>query len=255
MDKRRGFTLIELLVVVAIIAILMAILMPALSRAREQGKRAVCLSNLKQLVLGWMMYADNNNQNIFRGSSSQEWAGTGYSGSVQQLRNGLLWPYVKNEGAYRCPTGMRGEVVTYAFYDAMNGATAPLNEEGRTKKGIRIFNRMDIKRPAGRAVFIDEGYATGWSYTVYYWQEAWWDEPPVRHGDGCVLSFADGHAEYRRWLGPDTIEYGSHREMGTIASQGQEIGRKPTTEGGRRDLQWLQRCAWGELGYVPDVYY
>ncbi len=49
MKRTKGFTLIELLVVIAIIAILMAILMPALHRAREQGKRAVCLGNLKQM--------------------------------------------------------------------------------------------------------------------------------------------------------------------------------------------------------------
>jgi len=56
--KSKGFTLIELLVVIAIIAVLMAILMPALYRAREQGKRAVYLNNLKQLSLAWIMYAD-----------------------------------------------------------------------------------------------------------------------------------------------------------------------------------------------------
>ena len=62
MHKRKGFTLIELLVVIAIIAILMAILMPALHRVREQGKRAVCLSNLKQLGLSWILYADGHSE-------------------------------------------------------------------------------------------------------------------------------------------------------------------------------------------------
>jgi prepilin-type N-terminal cleavage/methylation domain-containing protein len=57
MKPVKGFTLIELLVVIAIIAVLMAILMPALHRAREQGKRAACLSNLKQMTLAWIMYA------------------------------------------------------------------------------------------------------------------------------------------------------------------------------------------------------
>ena len=61
---KRGFTLIELLVVIAIIAILMAVLMPALQRAREQGKRAVCLSNVKQFGLSWVLYADENDQKI-----------------------------------------------------------------------------------------------------------------------------------------------------------------------------------------------
>ena len=64
MNQRRGFTLIELLVVIAVIAILMAILMPALNKAREIGKRAVCLSNLKQLTLGWTMYANDYDQRM-----------------------------------------------------------------------------------------------------------------------------------------------------------------------------------------------
>jgi len=55
MGKRKGFTLIELLVVIAIIAVLMAILMPALNRVKEQGKRVVCMSNLKQLTMAWIL--------------------------------------------------------------------------------------------------------------------------------------------------------------------------------------------------------
>jgi len=71
MHKQNGFTLIELLVVIAIIAVLMAILMPALNRVREQGKRAACLSNVKQLTLGWIMYADDNDQKIVSGRTAQ----------------------------------------------------------------------------------------------------------------------------------------------------------------------------------------
>jgi len=74
MNGRRGFTLIELLVVIAIIAILMAILMPTLNRAREQGKRAVCLGNLKQLSLSWITYADDNDDRIVNGAAGH--AGT-----------------------------------------------------------------------------------------------------------------------------------------------------------------------------------
>ena len=59
-----AFTLIELLVVIAIIALLMAILLPALSRAREQGKRAVCLQHLKQLMVSWHMYCDDNSEKV-----------------------------------------------------------------------------------------------------------------------------------------------------------------------------------------------
>ena len=75
MCKKYGFTLIELLVVIAIIAVLMGILMPALGRAREQGRRAVCLNHLKTLTLGWMMYADQNDDRIVNGEAY--WAPTG----------------------------------------------------------------------------------------------------------------------------------------------------------------------------------
>ncbi|MHC4595210.1 MAG: type II secretion system protein [Planctomycetota bacterium] len=69
MRGREGFTLIELLVVIAIIAVLMAILMPALNRVREQGKRAACLNNLHQLTLAWIMYADDNDDNLVNGDT------------------------------------------------------------------------------------------------------------------------------------------------------------------------------------------
>ena len=71
MRRKIGFTLIELLVVIAIIAVLMAILMPALNRVREQGKRSSCLSNLKQLTLAWIMYADENDDNLINGDTGE----------------------------------------------------------------------------------------------------------------------------------------------------------------------------------------
>ncbi|HEC03835.1 MAG TPA: type II secretion system protein, partial [Phycisphaerales bacterium] len=65
--KRRGFTLIELLVVIAIIAILMAVLMPALNIARDQARRIHCISNVKNLTLGWLLYKDDNDDRLVGG--------------------------------------------------------------------------------------------------------------------------------------------------------------------------------------------
>ncbi len=83
---KKGFTLIELLVVIAIIAVLMAILMPTLNTAREQGRRTVCLGNLKQLTLAWIMYADENNDKLVSGNGGGTrngvvygWVGQAYS--------------------------------------------------------------------------------------------------------------------------------------------------------------------------------
>ena len=140
MHKRSGFTLIELLVVIAIIAILMAILMPALSMAREHGKRAVCLGNLKQLTLGWIMYADANDDRIctayvgqqnawvnIAGPGTPEFTGanTTETEQIAAMQSGALFPYVKNVKLYKCPTGIRGELVTYSIVSSMWGSSAP----------------------------------------------------------------------------------------------------------------------------------
>ena len=126
MRKSSGFTLIELLVVIAIIAILMAILMPALNRVKEQGKRAVCLNNLKQLSLAWIMYADENDDILVNGAigysdSNQSWGDhrgeiawvdrleTNYEDQQLSIMDGALWPYLKDLDIYECPTGRRGE--------------------------------------------------------------------------------------------------------------------------------------------------
>ena len=98
-----GFTLIELLVVIAIIAILMAILFPALRAAQEQGRRIVCLSNLKQLTMGWMNYADDNDDKICGGwvnyNNPDAWVelaseGAPESEQIKAMQSGTLFSYV-----------------------------------------------------------------------------------------------------------------------------------------------------------------
>ncbi|MHC4707329.1 MAG: type II secretion system protein, partial [Planctomycetota bacterium] len=119
MARRDGFTLIELLVVIAIIAILLAILMPALNRVREQGKRAACLSNVKQLTLAWILYADDNDGKMASGNTSlgghnkdgdcwAYWPGRNASEEdrIDGIERGLLFPYCPNLNLYKCPTGV-----------------------------------------------------------------------------------------------------------------------------------------------------
>ncbi len=250
--ERRAFTLIELLVVVAIIAILMAVLLPAMQRAREQGKRAVCLSNVKQFGLSWVMYADENDQKLVNSCTIENSEGhndttepcwmyfhndwTDVERRTKGIQDGAMWPYVKSLKIYKCPTGIRGEVNTYAIVDAMNGAISPM---GNYSKELMIKRKTQIPRPGERVVFVDEGRTSVQSWTIFYDRESWWDAPPVRHGAGTNFSFADGHAEYWKWRDNRTLKY----------ARGE--GNLPPLQAGNKDIQRLQKAAWGQLGYTP----
>ncbi len=259
MAKRSGFTLIELLVVVAIIALLMAVLLPALHRAREQGKRAVCLNNVKQLAFAWMLYADDNDGKLVNGAGGitrpreKPWVGRCWHDNFRKgeqlteeeqkagIKDGALWTYTQDVKLYRCPTGFRGEMLTYAVMDSVNGFG-----DGTKERGLWLKNRSEIRRPDRLAVFIDEGWVTPDSYAVYYVQECWWDDPPIRHGDGTNFSFADGHSDYWKWKGIDTILRGrqfNHTFGGP--------GWQPDSDEGFRDLYNIQKATWGKLGYNP----
>jgi prepilin-type N-terminal cleavage/methylation domain-containing protein/prepilin-type processing-associated H-X9-DG protein len=293
-STRRGFTLIELLVVISIIAILMAILMPALKRAKEQGQRSVCQGNLKNLTLAWIMYADGNDDKIVNGAGGfhympgggmtndgtnpsiieRAWVGRGWGNNwnnqnvdntgmtdVQKkaaIREGALWPVSSNEGSYKCPTGRRNEFVTYSIVDAMNGLNASNSRTGvstgsnhATAVGTRIGKTvLWIKRrteivdptPAERLVFIDEGAMTPDSFATHYVHGPWWDNPPVRHGDGTTVSWADGHSMHLKWKAAETVEFGkkyiSYYGGGSFS---------PTTEEGIEELAQFRKWVWGKI--------
>ena len=256
--QRTGFTLIELLVVIAVIAVLMAILMPALNRAREQGQRGACLGNLKNLTLAWIMYADDNNDTIVNGDSGEYgittngkyWVLRDYETSMteqakkQAIMDGALYPYTKTVKVYKCPNVTRQAaafynqisppVRTYAIADSMNC-------KGWSQMStVPLKRRMQIKNPANRMVFIDDGGTApsamgGW--TVYSNQWQWWDPPPVRHGDGTMFSFADGHGEYHKWEDARTLTFGKY--VPPRANVGE---MQPDNQ----DLVWSSLVVWGQ---------
>ncbi|HPT98521.1 MAG TPA: DUF1559 domain-containing protein [Armatimonadota bacterium] len=127
--KRRGFTLIELLVVIAIIAILAAILFPVFARARENARKANCQSNLKQIALGWMQYAQDYDEMV----PPLYTITTGASGGYLHLPE-LIYPYVKNAGVFSCPSESQGQTFDY---------------------GIRLTYGYNQSRFQGRAYFFE----------------------------------------------------------------------------------------------------
>lgn len=260
----KGFTLVELLVVISIIALLMSILMPSLNRAREAGKRAVCLANLKSLALTWMMYADDNDDRIVNAMTSPvrkigtrfewekkhplfytyfhgpSWVGwwddkSNIKAQIKTIEIGTLYPYSKSVKLYRCPTGKRGEVRTYSIGDSMNGYAGFASVGGITQ--TKLFS---VRRPSERMVFIDEGKATKESWTIPPHIDSWWDAVPLRHSKGTTLSFADGHSDYRRWVDKRTIELAEAAETGRILCNSPSLPQPDNP-----DLEYMQMAMWG----------
>lgn len=276
-----AFTLIELLVVIAIIAVLMAMLMPTLNRAREQGRRAVCLNHLKTLTMSWIMYADQNDDNIVNGEAhwaptanpiapiptsgphrgERYWVGndcaSGYATGEQRplemqtaaIRAGALYPYCAAEKVYRCPTGVRGEMRTYSTGYGMNGCFDAAGtfsgnlgvRVGKTVLMIKRRSEITSPAPAYRLVFLDEGRVTPDSYAIQYLTPQWWDPPFVRHADGTNVAYADGHSDYWKYKGAETIDVGKQPNP--------PHNYRPTTDDGAEDVRRMQTAIWGRVGY------
>jgi len=249
-------------VVIAIIALLMAILIPALQRAREQGTRAVCLNNLRQLTTAWIMYADDNDDKIVSSNigylpeccppgvlCGKCWVDYPLNGfgdldtpekwkeAEEAVKNGQLWQYCKDIKLYKCPNSRRDEIMTYTIVDSMNGYGGWSGDTGIEKK-LLIRNRMDIRHPANRMVFLGESPAGRGTWGITCTLPEWWDFPPVRHGNGTTFSFADGHSEYWKWRDKITLDIAEKGELGSPAP-------------GSEDLHKMQRAVWGELCYEP----
>lgn len=261
MDKQRGFTLVELLVVIAIIALLMAILMPALNRARELGRRAVCLGNLKQLALAWVMFADENDGDLVDARAGAAIPGTTptiYSGWVgpipldgngnptinkrqqeARIKQGALWEYTKDPKVYRCPAGQINHSINYAIVDAMNG----VRQSGTVADQVWANNRGDLSKTQKQLVFLDIGIVRDSSYHVLYDNLAWRDPASVRHRDGVTVSYADAHSVYIKWKSiQETVYWGRNDKRGAQ-------DRTPATPEGIADLQQFQKEVYGTLGY------
>lgn len=211
---KKGFTLIELLVVIAIIAILAALLLPVLARAKEKGRQTACINNLRQLQLGWQMYVDDNNgalplnTQIGAGalvacSLSNCWVtgNTQVGTNADNVRDGSIFQFVGNLSAYHCPSDLSTvynsslpRLWSYSMEVFLNG-----NSSGS------LQNSSEIHAPGEIFVFLDENENTiddGMFLIGRAPDNTWPNLASDRHNRSAGLSFADGHSEPLHWKAP-----------------------------------------------------
>ena len=218
--KKIGFTLIELLVVIAIIAILAAILFPVFARARENARRASCLSNLKQIGIAVMQYTQDYDEKYMHQHED-----------LTTPANSYLWfqplqPYIKSEQVFRCPSktpdssGAESDYLMNGFFAHETALASFQNVAEQIMLSERADGIGDIDyhpwAPMGSSPLTTPPDPDEFDNVIEH----------KRHFDGSNYLFADGHAKWMKWertiTGPGALDAGMHNRDSLLEPAGVE---------------------------------
>lgn len=217
MNKLKGFTLIELLVVIAIIAILAAILFPVFASAKERGRQVKCLNNLRQLGLAFRQYMDDNNgamPNVspsgYGDANNPDWCGTQEIRGLLYPELGTLWRYTRTRELYVCPTdfGMPARDVTIpsgkikemgADSNGKNPRKYLLSYSMNANLHYYKLDTVPVRRLSRVLLIIHESRKTI-NDGLFLWYNNSWDLPSDVHYDGTTVAYADGHAQWVKYI-------------------------------------------------------
>lgn len=268
--RRRGFTLIELLVVIAIIAILAAMLLPVLTKAKTKAQGIYCMNNIKQLMLAWHMYNGDNNDRIV----GAHHGGDAMGGSIASNPRAAPWvvgwldwttspdntnilfltddkyaklgKYIgKSKNVFKCPAdnflnpvqrnrGWTERVRSISGNIGVGDGNAETGPWDAIYKHIKKTSDFLYPGPAENWVFLDE-HPCSINDAGFFnpYQTQWIDQPASYHNGAAGLAFADGHAEIHKWIA----------SLSTARAKAVNVnfnGVTATVSGvGDRDLSWL----------------
>lgn len=218
--SQGAFTLVELLLVIAIIALLAALLLPALSTAQSKAKRTACLNNLKQAALSFQMYAADNDGKLAENlpmpsQNSNSWVlgnmkVSSDSTNLTLIREGKLFPYASQVALYRCPAdpSRTGNTPRVRSYSMNSWIGSRYMDTYPRATGYRTFIRDSELSAAGPArlwVIADEHEISiddAWFLVAMDDSGLVTSFPATRHEGRYGLNFADGHAEFYKFHGP-----------------------------------------------------